>query len=559
MEGISVTQKKFSRRSFMQGAALAVAGAAAAGMSGLANDQQAFAADAGSNTPVGLPETWDYEADIVVVGYGGAGAIAAITAADLGSSVFLIEKYPNDTETEIRHTPSSRAAGAALLICWNKEDGAKAMRAHTMGLTDQEVCDAWAEKAARHIDYVRLLGFNYSQPQNPAEGGRLSEGEYPMLFGGANDILSSGSVPGNGSGFMQVARKNIAERSDKISVLWETEGKRLIRNEETREICGVSCLTADGREITVKAKKAVALTTGGFGQNEDMKKNYLRGYPAHFYACTNATGDGIKMGQAVGAELVHMTNCQGAGITYHPDWGRGASFSNNNASIFVGKRGQRFWYEMGGPSHGTWFEFCKVDPKTGDFPNNPSWRIFGADAKWPLIATREKGFLDGTDTSQDWAPTSEEIVDKDLMVSKGWVGFAETVEAMAAEILKDPENEGKMDVENLKKTLEDYNRYVVEGSDPEFGRPPNTLQAVNPPYYWLKNYPGGAATQGGLKKNGKGQVVDPFGEPIPRLYVAGENGNAWACFYPRAGTNTSDNVAFGWIIGEEMSALEPWE
>jgi succinate dehydrogenase/fumarate reductase flavoprotein subunit len=558
MERKSIMQGKLSRRSFMQGAAIAVAGAAAAGVAGIAGEQ-AFAADAASHTPVGLPDHWDFEADVVIVGYGGAGAIAAITAADLGSSVFLIEKYPNDTETEIRHTPSSRAAGAALLICWNKENGAKAMRAHTMELTDQDVCDAWAERASKHIDYVRLLGFNYSQPQNPAEGGRINNGEYPMLYGGTSEVLSSGTVPGNGSGFMQVARKSIAERSDKISVLWETEGRRLIRNEETREICGVICLTADGKEITVKAKKGVALTTGGFGQNEDMKKNYLRGYPAHFYACTNATGDGIKMGQAVGAELVHMTNCQGAGITYHPDWGRGASFSNNNASIFVGKRGKRFWYEMSGPSHGTWFEFCKIDPKTGDFPNNPSWRIFGSDARWPLVATREKGFLDGTDISQDWAPTGEQIVDKDLMVSKGWVGTAETIEAMAAEILKDPENEGKMDVENLKKTLEDYNRYVVEGNDPEFGRPSNTLQPVNPPYYWMKNYPGGAATQGGLKKNGKGQVVDPFGDPIPRLYVAGENGNAWACFYPRAGTNTSDNVAFGWIIGEEMSALEPWE
>lgn len=540
----------------MQGAAVAVAGVAAIGVAGCA---QQGGSQTASNIPVGLPESWDYEADVVVVGFGGAGSIAAITAADNGSSVILVEKYPDDTETEIRHTPSSRAAGAALLACWNKEDGAKGLYAHSIGLTPEDVCDAWAERAVKHLDYARSLGYEYSQPQNPAEGGKENDGEYPMLYGGKSSVLAGGVIPGNGSGFMQVSRRNIKDRADKVSVLWETEATRLIRNEATKEICGVVCLTTEGNEIYVKGKKAVALTTGGYGQNEEMKKNFLRGYPAHFYSCTNSKGDGIRMGQAVGADLVHMTNGQGAGITYHPDWGRGASFSNNNASIFVDKRGKRFFYEMGGPSHGTWFEFCRVDPKTADFPYTPSWRIYGSDAKWPLIATREKGFFDGTDTSQDWSPTEEEIKDKDFMLSKGWCMTADTVEAMVDLIVKDPENEGKMDLENLKTTLENYNRYVVEGADPEFARPQSSLLPVNPPYYWLKNYPGGAATQGGLKRNAKGQVVDAFGEPIPRLYVAGENGNVWACFYPRAGSNTSDNVAFGWIIGDEMSALEPWD
>ncbi len=537
---------------------VAVAGAAAMGVAGCA--QAAEPQQQASKTPVGLPETWDYEADCVVVGFGGAGSITAITAADHGSSVILIEKYPNDTETEIKHTPSSRAAGAALVGCWTVEDGSKGLDAHSIGLIPKDVCDAWAERAVDHMAYVRTLGYAYSQPGNPAEGARKTEGEYPMLYGGTSDVLCGATIPGNGSGFMQVSRENIlVKRADKITVLWETTGMRLIRNEETKEICGIVCQTADGKEINVKGKKAVALTTGGYGQNEEMKKHFLRGYPAHFYSCTNHNGDGITMGMAVGAGLSHVMNAQGGGITYHPDWGRGASFSSRNQSIYVDKRGKRFFYEKQGPAHGLWFEFCRVDPKTADYPYAPSWLIYGSDAQWPLIATREKGFIDGTSTPQYWTPTQEEINDKELMLSKGWCTSADTVEAMVESILKDEENEGKMDLENLKTTLENYNRYVVEGNDPEFGRPASTLAPVNPPYYWHKNYPGGAATQGGLKRNAKGQVVDAFGEPIPRLYVAGENGSVWACFYPRAGSNTSDNVAFGWICGDEMSALDPWD
>jgi succinate dehydrogenase/fumarate reductase flavoprotein subunit len=553
MKEESVLQKKLSRRGFLQGTAVAVAAVAAAGVAGCTPEPEP------ERTPVGLPESWDYEADIAIIGYGGAGSIAAITAADHGSSVILIEKWPDDTETEIRHLPSSRSAGAALINCWNVEDGTKAVIAHGIGLTSPEVARAWAERAVKHFDYVRSLGYEYSQPNNPANGGNVSNGEYPMLIGGNSTVLAGGVIPGNGSGFMQVSRKNVKERADKITVLWETTATRLVRNEETKEICGVVAKTVDGKVIYIKGKKAVALTSGGYGQNEEMKANFLRGYPAHFYSTSSHDGSGIKMGQAVGADLAHMQNGQGGGITYHPDWKRGASFASNNNSIFVDKRGKRFFYEMGGPSHGTWFEFCKVDPKTADLPYAPSWRIYGTDARWPLIATREKGYLDGTTTPQYWTPTEDEIRNQTLMISKGWVQTAATVEALADLIKKDPENEGKMDLANLKTTLENYNKYVVAGDDPEFARPRTSLAAVNPPYYILKNYPGGAATQGGLKRNAKGQVVDSFGDPIPRLYVAGENGSVWACFYPRAGTNTSDNVAFGWIIGDEMDALEPWD
>ena len=144
-------------------------------------------------------------------------------------------------------------------------------------------------------------------------------------------------------------------------------------------------------------------------------------------------------------------------------------------------------------------------------------------------------------------------------VAKGWILRANTPEELAEQIAADPENFGRMTPEVLKDSFTRFNKYCAEGKDAEFGRSVKSLIPMStPPYFAVKVYPGGPNTQGGLKKNAKGQVVDPFGQAIPRLYCAGENGSVYGFLYPTGGGNICEMVIFGQVIGKAMAAETPW-
>lgn len=537
-----------SRRDFFKGLGVAAAGTAAVGLVGCSD--LSVLGPIGNKRAVGIPATWDYETDVVIVGYGGAGAVAAITAADAGAKVILLEKYPADTNTEVRHTPSSRYSGASCVSVNDVKAGSEHLYALSFGSTPKDVCDAWAEAAFTIIDYLRSLGLDYGDPTQGSE--------YPDLPGAKG--IQNHLIKGEGPRQFRIFQNNIAKRSDSITVMYETPGKRLIQNLKTGEICGVVATKADGTNINIKAKKAVAMTTGGFAWDEELKINYMRGYPAWFYSNPNNNGDGIRMGQAVGAALWHMNSMQGAGIAYHKDWRKATGISQMNPRIYVNKYGKRFFYESKTPPHNAWHELCDVESKVGEYAEIPTWVIFDGTTKKPFFNVQSKGYVGDTDTLQYWSPTADELKDEDAVVSKGWMLRANTIEDLAAQIAKDPENEGKMTPDVLKKTITKFNQYCADGVDLEFGRDQASLVPLTkPPFYAVKMYPGGASTQGGLKRNGKGQVIDAFGDPIPRLYGAGENGAVWGFLYPRAGANIAENAIFGRIIGNNMAAETPWK
>ena len=116
-----------------------------------------------------------------------------------------------------------------------------------------------------------------------------------------------------------------------------------------------------------------------------------------------------------------------------------------------------------------------------------------------------------------------------------------------------------MDPKILNNAITTFNQYCKVGEDPEFNRDQKGLiPLATPPFYALKVYPGGANTQGGLKKNAKGQVVDPDGKVIPRLYAPGENGSYFGFLYAGAG-NICENLVWGRVTGENAAREMPWE
>jgi hypothetical protein len=546
-------QRQFTRRGFMQGAATAVIGVAATNLVACAAEPEPEV-----HTPVGLPETWDDEAEIVIVGFGGGGGIAAISAADAGcSDILLIEKYPNDTATEVNHTPSARMSMAATVVTNNAQEGSEHLYWLSRGKTTKDVCDAWGLGAMAVREFYNSIGGD----DFFKEVTRWGAGEFPDGPGGGTIGMSIG--PGGPKVFQAIRRNILVDRADKIRVRWATKGTRLIINEETKVICGVQVEdTATNEVLNIKAKKAVALCTGGFEHNDEMKRQNLPSYPFWFYTNPNNTGEGILMGQAVGAQVWHMTVASARAVPYHPDWPKACNINLNLPYIIVNKLGKRYFFERDWASHNAYLELVHFETfeEYATYLANPSWIIYDDTSRKPLISRMPKGIL-GDDPSLDdvvqYGP--EDLEDVEAEVRNGWILRDNTLEGLAAQILADEENEGFMDIDTFVEQVRLWNEMCVEERDTQFHRQSGFTPLSQAPYYALKLYPGGPNTQGGLQKNGKGQIIDIWGNVIPRLYSAGENGSCYGFLYPVGGANVCEMAVFGQIIGKEMAALDNWD
>ncbi len=537
-------ENKLSRRDFIKGAAV---GAAAVALPNLA----ATPAAAQVQCPATIPTKWDYEADVVIVGYGGAGAVTAMTAHDAGAKVIILEKYPQDTATEVRHTPSTRYCGTSCFDFTSADLAAQHLYALSKGATPMDICKVWGEGALKTKEFYTRIGLKINVRPERARG--KGGNEFPFMVGG-NDIEGF-NTPGAGPEMWKQLSREV-EKDRKIQVLYQTPAKHLIQDASTKEIKGVIA-SSGGKDIAVKAKKAVVLCTGGFEWNEEMKLNYGRGYPAWFYSNPNNTGDGIKMGQEVGAALWHMNVFSARAIPYHPDWPKGFGVNLAYPFMIVNNHGKRWFYEVPWASHNAYLEFVHFDGHSGEYPAIPAWIIYDSATPRPLIGLQEKGFLPDGKTLQPWIKWSNDMVEE---VKKGWVLKADTMEDLAAQILKDPENKKRMVAADLKETFTKFNQYCAAGKDPEFGREPKSLVPLaKPPFYCLKIYPGGPNTQGGVKKNAKAQVLDPFDNPIPRLYAVGELGSVYGFLYPMGGGNVTEFIIFGQVAGKNVAAEKPWD
>jgi len=131
-----------------------------------------------------------------------------------------------------------------------------------------------------------------------------------------------------------------------------------------------------------------------------------------------------------------------------------------------------------------------------------------------------------------------------------------------------------MNSENLKETVIAWNRDITQGEDTQFGRtvhseatekpayqgqelPVLSSPIKTPPYYALPLFPTLINTQGGPRRNSKAQVLDAFGDPIPRLFSAGELGSMWGLIY-QGGGNITECMVFGRIAGKNAAAEKPW-
>jgi succinate dehydrogenase/fumarate reductase flavoprotein subunit len=512
----SVNRRQFLKSSVVAGAAVA-AGSVAGGLAPTTAKAES------------VPSKWNKEVDVVILGTGHSGLAAAIAAADAGAKVVVLEKTKKEFEGG-----NSKVSGN---MWWTPTDLPQALQyisSLNCGLTDQDCVRALAEEMLKLNDWLKTLGIT----ANPLG---IFQPEHPELPGAACVRTwrnGMGDAP-----LWTPLREQVDKR--KIEVIYEAPAKTLIQM-PSREIAGVKAEIA-GKPCFIKARKGVILCCGGFEFDFEMQKNFLPGWPIYCQGSPGNTGDGIRMAQQTGAALWHMNNpLAGLGGMVVPEFAPVViPISISGGYICVDKFGKRFMSENRPSRHGFGHKeyLLFFDGVAGDFTRLPCYYVFDETARQrgPLSSARKFGWF-GWHSNYQWSR------DNSAEIEKGWIIKGDTLADLATKLDMKPAD--------LESTITKYNDNSKNGVDPDFGRPRQNLVAIEKgPYYAVKIYPVMYNTQGGPKRNAKCQVVDPFDQPIPRLYSAGELGSFWGWMY-NGGGNNAECLCTGQIAARNAVAMK---
>ncbi len=437
------------------------------------------------------------QADIVVIGAGGAGMTAAIQAVQDGATdVVILEKMPVTGGNTTRSTGGLNAAGTSYQEADGVEDSVELFVEDTMKggkeLNDKELVTVMAENSAGAVDWVNEIG------------GDLS---VVGMFGGASVKRIHRPTDTSAVGPMLVKALNAKTEELGIPVLLETTAEKILVD-DSGKVCGVTGTDKDGQEFTIDCT-AVVLATGGFGANSDMVVEYkpdLAGFCTTNHA--GATGDGIAMAKELGAAFVDMEQIQ-THPTVNPDtqtmYTEGV---RGNGAILVNKEGKRFCNEL----------------ETRDVVSAAI--LEQTDGECYLVFDQA---------------VRESLAAIESYIKAGIVTEADTPEALGEAI--------GIDGAALAETLKTYAGYKAAGKDEDFGRESMELALDKPKYYAALCAPAIHHTMGGVKINTKTEVLKEDGTAIPGLFAAGEVTGGVHGANRLGGNAVTDIVVFGRIAG----------
>ena len=479
---------------------------------------------------IDVPTTWDEETDIVVIGYGFAGATAAITACDTGAKVVLLEKAPeahkggnSRVSANIVFWPSDVAQGAAYF---------RALAGPYLDNIPDDMIAVWATEM--HANKAWLEGLGMTPVEMPYV-------EFPQADGAACvRVLKNGDGPIGGERLWRVIEEAVARRP--IAISYQTPAFALVK--DGADVVGVIA-ERDGKSVSIRARRAVILTCGGFEANPTMLRTFVDGLPNLYPVGTPYNnGDGIRMASEIGAELWHMNNISGPILAFKAPEIPVAQWLNlphGRSYLFVAADGTRFTME-GEPCsvgdfhgkverHGVWQQQTLPTPihMIFDEPYRLSGHIGKATTDWDVVHGNH----------YDWSD------DNLREIEKGWIKKADTVGELARLIGISPEA--------LERTVSRFNEAAGQGKDHDWGRTPDSLAAlVSPPFYAMELTPALVNTQGGPRRDKEARVIGSDGAPIGRLYSAGELGSIYPFLY-QGGGNIGECFAFGRIAGMNAS------
>ena len=488
------------------------------------------------------------DADVVVVGAGGAGMTAAITAAAEGKSVVILESQSMVGGNSVRATGGMNAgktvyqdenefgesAGVEKTL---KTAAEKYADNETITALAKTVSEQWAAYQANptgYFDSVELMeldtmigGKGINDPElvetlcaNSADAiDWLDEHGITLhnvsSFGGASvkrihrPVNAEGKTVSVGSYMIPLLEENCEKAG--VKMMLDTTATEILTDANGAAV-GVKATGASGETVTVNAK-AVVLATGGFGANLDMVVKYkpeLKGFMT-----TNAPGiqgQGIEMAEAIGAATVDMDQIQ-----IHPtvEANTAALITEGlrgDGAILINEEGQRFIDEVGTRDVVSAAEIAQ----TGSY----SWLVV------------DQAMADASSVIQGY-------------IKKGYTVTGSTYEELGKAM--------GVDAAAFAETMEKWNGYVEAKNDPDFGRTSFANPLNTAPYYAVKVTAGVHHTMGGLKINANTEVLNEKGEVIPGLFAAGEVTGGVHGANRLGGNAVADFTVFGRIAGAAAS------
>lgn len=488
------------------------------------------------------------DADVVVVGAGGAGMTAAITAAGEGKSVVILESQSMVGGNSVRATGGMNAAKtvyqdenefgeSAGVEKTLKTAAEKYADNETITALAKTVSEQWAAYQANptgYFDSVELMeldtmigGKGINDPElvetlcaNSADAiDWLDEHGITLhnvsSFGGASvkrihrPVNAEGKTVSVGSYMIPLLQENCEKAG--VKMMLDTTATEILTDANGAAV-GVKATGASGETVTVNAK-AVVLATGGFGANLDMVVKYkpeLKGFMT-----TNAPGiqgQGIEMAQAIGAATVDMDQIQ-----IHPtvEANTAALITEGlrgDGAILINEEGKRFIDEVGTRDVVSAAEIAQ----TGSY----SWLVV------------DQAMVDASSVIQGY-------------IKKGYTVTGATYEELGKAM--------GVDAAAFAETMEKWNGYVEAKNDPDFGRTSFANPLNTAPYYAVKVTAGVHHTMGGLKINANTEVLNEKGEVIPGLFAAGEVTGGVHGANRLGGNAVADFTVFGRIAGAAAS------
>lgn len=468
---------------------------------------------------------WDMEYDVVVVGFGGAGACAAIEAFDAGAKTAIMEVASasgGSTALSSAEVYMGGNGGTRVQKACGYDDSTEAMFNFMMAsmgeLADEQKIRTYCDHSLEHFNWLVDKGIPYKDSEYK-ERAIMAMTDDCILYTGNEKAWPfrelakpcprghNLEVEGDNGGplFMKILTEQVEQRD--IDIHYETRALTLIKN-ENNEVVGLQ-VRKDGETLNIKANKGVILCAGGFCMNEAMVAKYTPILKKANIPIGNPfdNGSGILMGQGVGGALVNMMEAF-VTMPYYPP-------ASLTYGILVNAQAQRFINED-----------C----------------YHGRVAYHVLRQMGDRVYL----------IVSADEFEKPVFLNADFAGTGETIAELAEEL--------EVDSEQLEHTINYFNKHARKGEDPLFHKSAEWLKEIKAPYAALDCTPGRGAwfpyfTLGGLDTLPTGEVLDMEANPIQGLYAAGRT----TAGVPRtaagyaSGMSVGDATFFGRMAGKQAA------
>jgi len=468
---------------------------------------------------------WHHETDVAIVGFGGAGACAAIEACDAGAEVTIFEVASaagGSTALSSAEVYMGGSGGTRVQRACGYQDSTEDMFNYLMAaqgdLADEAKIRLYCDRSVEHFDWLVSMGAKYKDSEYK-ERAIMALTDDCLLYTGNEkswpfrDVARpcprghNLEVEGDNGGpmLMGILEGQVAKRD--VRVEFDARALTLISDDEGA-VHGL-VVRIDGVERNVRARKGVLLAAGGFVMNREMLEKYAPLLTLGNIPVGNPgdMGSGILMGQGAGGALLHMSEGF-LTLPFYPP-------SSLTYGIFVNAQGQRFVNED----------------------------VYHARVAHHAVRQLGRGV---------YLIVNHDDYHHPPFLNASVAGTGETLAELAEEV--------GLPVGNLEHTVAYYNEHAARGEDPLFHKSPEWLKPIESPYAALDCTPGSGViypyfTLGGLDTLPTGEVLTMDGRTIPGLYAAGRT----ACGVPRtaagyaSGLSVGDATFFGRVAGRQMA------